>query len=93
MTVGYASKPDTPETGTELSTEIAYDESKLLYWLRQRNLGEYVITTTRVAWDEFKSKLVQKDGRLIYPDTGEVVDGVTLSNCQVEQQSHNKEVI
>ncbi|HEY9059305.1 MULTISPECIES: hypothetical protein [Oscillospiraceae] len=84
MTVGYASKPDTPETGTELSTEIAYDEARLLYWLRQRNLGEYVITTTRVAWDEFKSKLVQKDGRLIYPGTGEAVDGVTLAACPAE---------
>ena len=84
MTVGYASKPDTPETGKELLPEITYDEAKLLYWLRQRNLGEYVITTTTVAWDEFKNKLVKKDGQIIYPGTGEAVDGVFLSACPAE---------
>jgi len=71
--------------------ELSYDEAKLLYWLRQRNIGEFIITIRKVDWDKFKKQLVLKDGQIIYSGTGETVDGVTMLNRQSEHKSsHHK---
>lgn len=71
--------------------ELGYDEVKLLYWLRQRNIGEFIITIRKVDWDKFKKQLVLKDGQVIYPGTGEAVDGVTLLDQPSEHESsHHK---
>lgn len=94
MEANVTSRPDMPKAGTQAETvsipELAYDEARLLYWLRQRNLGQFVITTTKVIWEEFRSHLGLKDGQVVYLATGEPVDGVTQAYCQTGKQGSQK---
>lgn len=43
------------------------DEEKLLYWLHQRNIGE------------FKKRLTIKNGQAVDTETGEIVEGITVA--------------
>lgn len=56
-----------------------YDQEKLVSWLKERNMTEYIKTKETPAWGEFSKSLDISTGTVaVMPDTGEVVDCVKV---------------
>lgn len=58
-----------------VAPEIKRDDAKLLEWIEQNRLHEYIVTTQKPNWAEFKKMLVFDNGKAITAD-GEIIDGI-----------------
>lgn len=54
------------------------DEEKLLKYLQAHGYDDYIETKISPKWGEFKKQTITQDNVVIDPQTGEVVDGVTV---------------
>lgn len=59
--------------------EPKYDEKELLAWLVAHNRTDMIKVTTKPAWQEFKRTLAILGDKVVIKDTGEIVEGVTIS--------------
>jgi Bacteriophage Mu Gam like protein. len=57
--------------------EFKRDEDKLLQWLKERNMTEYVKVKESPDWAEFK-KSIKIVGDKVVDENGEIVDGITI---------------
>lgn len=58
--------------------EIKVDNEKLVEWLDEGDMGEFINRTPK--WGELKKLCKVKNGVAIYLETGEPVDGITASD-------------
>lgn len=58
--------------------KLEQDEGALLEWCRS-NAPEYVKTQESVAWGDIKKQLTVVGETVVYGDTGEIVNGVVVS--------------
>ena len=57
--------------------ELKRDEGKLVTWLKERNMNEYVKVKETVDWANLK-KTIKVAGNKVVDDNGEVVEGITV---------------
>lgn len=62
------------------SKMVVQDDDKLIAYFRQNDLGEYIKVKEEPKWGEFKKLLSIVDGNVIYTETGEIVDAVSVEN-------------
>lgn len=60
-----------------LSPEIKRDEGKIIEWLKERNMKEYVKTKETLDWAELKKK-IRIQGQYVVDENGEIIDGVEV---------------
>lgn len=61
------------------------DKEKLVSWLKERGLQDYIEVEEKPKWGEFK-KIVNFAGDKVVDENGEVVEGVTLVSREPEFQ-------
>ncbi len=54
------------------------DDDRLLFWLRENRMYEKIKTVEKPMWADVKAELVASPAGAVYPETGEVVPGVTV---------------
>lgn len=59
--------------------EPKYDEKELLTWLIAHNRTDMIKVTTKPAWEAFKRTIAIAGDKVVIKDTGEIVDGVSVS--------------
>lgn len=52
------------------------DDEKLLKWLKDSDNGDLIAVKMSPAWAEIKKAITVVDGKAVFTDTGEIVDGV-----------------
>lgn len=57
--------------------EFERDEDKLIAWLKERNMNDYIKVKETVDWANLK-KSIKVAGNKVVDDNGEVVEGVTV---------------
>lgn len=60
------------------------DDEKLVVWLEAAGYEDFVKVEKKAKWGELKKQLTNNAGTLVLPDTGEVVDGVTVEAGAIE---------
>lgn len=55
------------------------DETALLAWLKKSGYTDYIKIAESSAWAELKKEISVIDGSVIITDTGEAVDGITVT--------------
>ena len=55
------------------------DEEKLLGWLLEHDMKDLVKVTVKPTWGELKKGLTIAGDKVVIKDTGEIVDGVSVS--------------
>lgn len=53
-----------------------HDDEKLLKWLKDSDNGDLIAVKMSPAWAEIKKAITVVDGKAVFTDTGEIVDGV-----------------
>jgi hypothetical protein len=54
------------------------DEEVLLKWLQERGMESFIERKVKPRWGEFKKRVRVSGNNCIIPDTGELVEGVTV---------------
>lgn len=62
------------------SIKLVQDEEKLLEYLESNNLTDYIQTTKKVRWGEFKKSISTEDDYIIDTNTGEIIDCVKVED-------------
>lgn len=52
------------------------DDEKLLQWLKDSDNGGLIAVKMSPAWAEIKKAITVVDGKAVFTDTGEIIDGV-----------------
>lgn len=60
-------------------SKMVADDDKLVPWLRENGYDDFVKVAESAAWGEFKKKLAITDGYITIAESGEIVEGVTLT--------------
>ena len=58
---------------------VIEDEEKLLGWLLEHDMKDLVKVTVKPTWGELKKGLTIAGDKVVIKDTGEIVDGVSVS--------------
>lgn len=58
--------------------QYLHDDEKLLGWLKENNETDLIKVEERPRWADVKARLVTKDNKAYYADTGEEVPGVSI---------------
>ena len=58
------------------SVAFRRDDEKLLKWLKDSDNGDLIAVKMSPAWAEIKKAITVVDGKAVFTDTGEIVDGV-----------------
>ncbi len=58
--------------------ELKPDDSKLVEWLKQSGHNDMIKTEEKPTWGDFKKKLNVIGTTVVYEETGELVDGITV---------------
>ena len=68
--------------------EPAYvrDDQALVDWLKRTGNKDYIKQTEKPIWDELKKRTTVDSGQLIFADTGELIEGVTVEDRPPEFQ-------
>lgn len=61
------------------SVKAEADDAALVPWLRANGMGDYVKVKESAAWGDLKKKLTFVDGVAIMEESGEIVEGVTVT--------------
>lgn len=60
--------------------EYKRDDEKMLSWLNNNHLDQFIKTKMDVDWKELKTRTsISEDGAVVFDDTGEIIDGVIAS--------------
>lgn len=59
------------------SPKFLRDDDKLLVWLKERSLKEFVKVEESLDWGNFKKKLIVSGGNVV-DENGEIVDGIIV---------------
>ncbi|ABN53666.1 MAG TPA: hypothetical protein DEF39_11450 [Hungateiclostridium thermocellum] len=58
--------------------EFCRDDEKLVNWLKQNGMTEFVKVIEKPEWNELKKKVKVIGNSVVYEETGEVIDGITV---------------
>lgn len=58
--------------------KITRDDSKLLEWVNDHGLTDYIKTEQSIKWADLKEQFEFAGGRAIYKETGEIVDAIQV---------------
>ncbi len=67
------------------------DDDRLLQWLKDTDNDQMIVTKLSPAWAELKKQITVIDDKVVFTETGEVVDGVEVALTEPEFVVKQKE--